>query len=77
MAHVAVSISELKRNPSGVLEDAAGMPVAVLNHNRVMGYLVPAELYEQMMEYLDDFELAALAKARAGEKSIPVVLEDL
>ncbi len=42
-----------------------------------MAYLVPAELYEQILERLDDFELAALAKARAAEKSIRVSLEDL
>lgn len=50
LADVAVSVSELKKNPSGILAGAGGMPVAVLNHNRVMGYMVPAELYEQMME---------------------------
>ncbi|AJG14329.1 hypothetical protein CSB95_4097 [Pseudomonas aeruginosa] len=42
-----------------------------------MAYLVPAELYEQILERLDDFELAALAKALAAEKSIRVSLEDL
>ena len=36
LADVAVSVSELKKNPSGVLADAGGMPVAVLNHNRVI-----------------------------------------
>ena len=43
LADVAVSVSELKKNPSGVLAGAGGMPVAVLNYNRVMGYMVPAE----------------------------------
>ncbi len=42
-----------------------------------MAYLVPAELYEQILERLDDFELSALAKARAAEKSIRVSLDDL
>jgi hypothetical protein len=30
-----------------------------------------------MVERLDDFELAALAKARASEQPIPIALEDL
>lgn len=77
LADIAVSVSELKKNPSGIMAGAAGMPVAVLNHNRVMGYMVPAELYEQMMERLDDLELVAMVKARSGEKSIPVSLDDL
>ncbi|HBM09591.1 antitoxin [Pseudomonas sp. 10B238] len=77
LADVAVSVSELKKNPSGVLAGAGGMPVAVLNHNRVMGYMVPAELYEEMMERLDDLELIEVVKARSGENSIPVSLDDL
>lgn len=76
-ADVTVSISELKKNPTAVMADAQGKPVAVLNHNRVMGYMVPAELYEAMMERLEDIELVALVKARAGEKGIPVELDDL
>ena len=77
LANIAVSVSELKKNPSAVMAGADGMPVAVLNHNRVMGYMVPAELYEQMIERLDDLELVEIAKARAGEKAIPVSLDDL
>ncbi|MFJ4373335.1 type II toxin-antitoxin system prevent-host-death family antitoxin [Pseudomonas japonica] len=77
LADVAVSVSELKKNPSGVLAGAQGMPVAVLNHNRVMGYMVPAELYEAMMERLEDLELVEIAKSRANEVSIPVSLDDL
>jgi len=77
LAEVAVSVSELKKNPSGVMAGAGGLPVAVLNHNRVMGYMVPADLYEQMMERLDDLELVEIAKARSAEKGIPVSLDDL
>jgi len=73
----AVSISELKKNPSRVMADAAGVPLAVLDHNGVLAYLVPAELYEQMLERLDDFELAALARVRATEQPIQVTLEEL
>lgn len=76
-ADVTVSVSELKKNPSSVLANADGMPVAVLNHNRVMGYMVPAELYEAMMDRLDDLELVEIAKTRLGEESVPVNLDDL
>lgn len=77
LTDVAVSVSELKKNPSGVMAGAGGMPVAVLNHNRVMGYMVPAEVYEQMMERLDDLDLIEVVKERSGEKGIPVSLDDL
>ena len=74
LANVAVSVSELKKNPSAVMTGANGSPVAVLNHNRVMGYMVPAELFETMLERLDDLELA---HQRIGEPSMPVNLDDL
>lgn len=76
-ADVTVSVSELKKNPTAILAGALGKPVAVLNHNRVMGYMVPAELYEAMMERMEDIELVELAKSRAGERGVPVSLDDL
>lgn len=40
-ADVAISVSDLKKNPSAVFAASAGQPVAVLNHNKVMAYMVP------------------------------------
>lgn len=77
LADKAVSVSELKKNPSAVIGGANGGPVAVLNHNRVMGYMVPAEMFEAMIERLEDLELAEIARARAGEQPVPVSLDDL
>ncbi|WP_455231165.1 type II toxin-antitoxin system Phd/YefM family antitoxin [Geopseudomonas aromaticivorans] len=77
LADKAVSVSELKKNPSAVISGANGGPVAVLNHNRVMGYMVPAEMFEAMIERLEDLELAEIARARAGEQPVPVSLDDI
>ncbi|OOV99327.1 type II toxin-antitoxin system Phd/YefM family antitoxin [Pseudomonas sp. MF4836] len=77
LADKAVSVSELKRNPSAVLSGAQGGAVAVLNHNRVMGYMVPADVFEAMMERLDDLELAEIVRARSKETPISVSLDDL
>jgi len=79
LANVVVSVSELKKSPSAVLNGAGGAPVAVLNHNRVMGYMVSAELFEAMMERLDDLDLGQLARARieANEVPVRVSLDDL
>lgn len=77
LASQVVSVSELKRNPSAVMSGAHGMPVAVLNHNRVMGYMVPAAVFEAMMERLDDLDLVELIKSREHEKAVPVDLDDL
>lgn len=76
-ANAAISVSDLKKNPSAVFEHSGGSAVAVLNHNRVMGYMVPAALYEAMMERLDDENLIRIARERADEPSYPVALDDL
>jgi len=77
MADIAVSVSELKKNPTAVLSGAHGQPVAVLNHNKVMGYMVPADVFEAMIERLDDLDLKEMIEARQHETPVPVDLDDL
>ena len=76
-ASIAVSISELKNNPAAILDGADGESVAVLDDNRVIAYLVPAEAYEAMVEHIDDIELIRIAQERADETPIPVAIDDL
>ncbi len=76
-AAVAVSVYELKKNPTAIVDGAAGAAVAILNHNRIMAYMVPAGTYEAMMDALDDQALVEIAKARLNEKGEPVSLDDL
>lgn len=75
--NASVSISELKKNPSAVIEEAEGFPVAVLNHNRPAAYLVPAAAFEAMMEKLEDIELAKLVREREHEPTIKVEPSEL
>jgi antitoxin StbD len=70
--NASVSISELKKNPTAVIDGAEGFPVAVLNHNKPAAYLVPAAAFEAMMEKLDDIDLARLVKERAHEPTVKV-----
>lgn len=53
LATRSVSITELKRSPSAVLEQAGAEPVAVLNHNRPAAYLLSPETYASMLERLN------------------------
>jgi antitoxin StbD len=53
LATRSVSITELKRSPSAVLEQAGAEPVAVLNHNRPAAYLLSPAVYESMLERLN------------------------
>ena len=72
-----VSVSDLKKNPGALLRDAQEEPIAVLNNNRIMGYLISADVFEAMIERLDDMDLAELVGARHHEVSKPVSLDDL
>lgn len=75
--NASVSISELKKNPTAVIEHSEGFPVAVLNHNKPAAYLVPVAAFEAMMEKLEDIELARLVKEREHEPTVKVDPNDL
>jgi antitoxin StbD len=79
LANCSASISELKKNPSALIEQAEGEPIAILNHNRPTAYLVPAETYEQLMEKLEDYQLGLLVNERQNEKTsaIEVNIDEL
>lgn len=49
-ARLSVSITELKKNPSAIIDNAHGQPIAILNHNRPTAYLVPASTFEAMTQ---------------------------
>jgi len=76
-ARTTVSMTDLRRNPSGILEDAGDSPVAVLNHNKPAAYLLSAKAYEALLDKLDDAELTKIVKQRQGGKRVKVSLEDL
>ena len=71
------SISELKANPMNAIASAHGQAVAVLNRNQPAFYAVPVELYEQMIEMIDNAELAQTVKNRQKQASVKVSLDDL
>ena len=77
LAPVTASVTELKRDPMGTVAAGEGAAVAILNRNAPAFYCVPAEVYEAMMERLEDAELNAIADARKGEAVIKDSLDDL
>jgi len=50
LANYTTSISELKKSPSSVIENANGESIAILNHNRPSAYLVPSDVYEKRIK---------------------------
>lgn len=68
LARCSVSISELKKNPSALIEKAGGEPIAILNHNKPTAYLIPAETYEALLEEIEDARLGAIVIERQQER---------
>ena len=49
--------------------------MAILNRNKPEFYCVPQELYEKMLEYIDDQELIRLVQERKDEPLVDVDLD--
>jgi len=79
LANYTASISELKKSPLFIIENANGKAEAILNHNKPSVYLVPSELYEKMIEIIDDYYLSKEVQERLedGQKPISVTIDDL
>jgi antitoxin StbD len=77
LSDVSAGISELKKNPMAVVEQGEGFPVAILNRNTPVFYAVPAAAYEELMNKLEDMELAEIVRNREGRPSRKVTLDDL
>lgn len=75
LASRSVSITELKRSPSTVIEQAGSEPVAVLIHNRPAAYLLPHTAYQQLLDRLQAAELReAIAASRIDPR--PAIAAD-
>ncbi len=74
-ATYTVSISQLKRNPQALIDDAQGDIIALLNRNRPTAYIVPAETFESLMELAEDIELGKIIEERRSEKADAVEVD--
>ena len=79
LADCSASISELKKNPSALIEKSDGEPIAILNHNKPTAYLIPAKTYEVMLEKIEDYRLGLIIQERQNEKTsaVEVALDGL
>ena len=80
LSNYTVSITELKKSPTQILKQAGNEAVAILNHNIVSAYLVPSELYEKMIDIIDDHHLSKEVEAALDykdEELIEISIDDL
>lgn len=71
------SVSELKKNPMEVVNNGFGEAVAILNRNNPAFYCVPADMYEKLMDLVEDRELLKLAEQVDTEETVKVSLNEL
>ncbi len=78
-SNYTASITELKKSPSALLNEVNNEPIAILNHNKPIAYLIPAETYEKMVTIINDCLLAQEVKTRLKEhfKPTKVAVDEL
>ena len=79
LAKYTASITELKKSPTQLLNQADNEVIAILNHNIPSAYLVPSKLYEKMMDIIDDYHLSLEVEKflKDSDTPIKVNLDDL
>ncbi|MEQ4676825.1 type II toxin-antitoxin system Phd/YefM family antitoxin [Providencia vermicola] len=78
LSDTAASITDLKKNPMGIIAEGEGNPVAILNRNEPAFYCVPPDLFAWFMELAEDAELNKIADERVQSlDTVSVDLDDL
>lgn len=79
LSNYAVSISDLKKNPSELINSAQGETVAILNRNIPTAYIVSPEMLASLLEAADELDLIQTVKERSGDldQAIEVNIDDL
>ncbi len=76
-ANYTASITELKKSPTKLLEMSGNEPIAILNHNKPSAYMIPAEMFEKMMDILDEYFLAKDVEERLNYKEDELIKVDI
>jgi antitoxin StbD len=77
LADAVVGITDLKRNPAAVIEEARLRQVAILNRNKPVAYLISPEVWEHINDLLADTRLMRDAEAELGVDDADNVEVDL
>lgn len=76
-ADLAVSVTDLKKNPAAVVKAAETEAVAILNHNRVVAYVVSPAVWEYVQELHDDAMIVEELETMDREESIRVNIDEI
>ena len=79
LSNYAASITELKKSPTQLLNNAGDEAIAILSDNVVSAYLLPSSLYEKMIDIIDDYYLVQEIEKRLDdtEGAVRVNIDEL
>jgi antitoxin StbD len=79
LADFGVSISDLKRNPAAVIAEARKHQVAITSRNKPVAYVISPEVWERVVELLEDEADARVVRQRLKNPAarVRVEIEDL
>lgn len=72
LADLVMPISEIKKNPMSLADEAKIAPVAVLNRNKPVLYCLSPDMYAELIGKIEDAELAITAMERLADQESPV-----
>lgn len=79
LSNYSVNIKELQKAPSKILKEANGNAVVIMDKGEACAYLVPSDLYEKIVDIIDDFQLSKDVEIalNSNEQAIHVDLNEL
>ena len=75
LSDVAVSVSDLKRNPAAVIAAASEQQVAILNRNKPVAYMISPEGWDYILDVFDERRLVREASAALAEEGDDVEID--
>lgn len=60
-----------------VVNKAYGESVAILNRNTPVFYCVPAEMYEKLLDLVEDHELLKMTEVLKNEETVETTIDQL
>lgn len=77
LSDLIAGVSELKKHPMQVIRKAKGKPIAILNRNQPAFYCISPDMFEAILDKLDDEELTQIINERTNEPDIEISIDDL
>lgn len=79
LAEACVSISNLKANPAAVVAEAQMRQVAILSRNKPVAYVISPEVWESVIDLLEDWQDNQIMEERLStlETAVVVQIDDL